>query len=112
MIMKNVLSDRRIIIIAIVAFLAVASSALFFFYFHPMTETSYNNVHGKTPRAIIIDQLYDDYPNSGFEEAAKRYLQYGGYAVDLYTTKNVTIDFYKNLPLMGYKIIIIRSHAS
>ena len=111
MIMKNVLSGRRIILISIIA-LAVAISALFFVYFHTMTETSYNNTYDKTPRAAIIDQLYDDYPNPTFENMAKRDLQYAGYKVDIYTTKSVTIDFYKNLPLMGYKIIIIRSHAS
>src|SRR6267143_7201027 len=112
MIMKNVLSDRRIIIIAIVAFLAVASSALFVFYFHGMTETNYYNKYGQTPRAAIIDQLYDDYPNLYFQETAKKDLQYAGYTVDLYTTKNITVGFYKTLPLMEYKFIVIRSHAS
>ena len=109
--MKNVLSSRRFILIAIVGFLG-ASSVLFVFYFHAMTETNYYNKYGQTPRAAIIDQLYDDYPNLYFQETAKKDLQYAGYTVDLYTTKNITVSFYKNLPLMEYKFIVIRSHAS
>src|SRR6267143_672550 len=109
--MKNVLSSRRFILIVTVAFL-VTVSTLLFFHFPSLTQTSYNNSNGQTPRAAIIDQLYDDYPNLAFENTAKKDLQYAGYTVDLYTTKNITVSFYKNLPLMGYKIIIIRSHAS
>jgi len=77
-----------------------------------MTETNYYNKYGQTPRAAIIDQLYDDYPNLYFQETAKKDLQYAGYTVDLYTTKNITVGFYKTLPLMEYKFIVIRSHAS
>jgi hypothetical protein len=98
-------------LIAIVGFL-VASSILFFFHFASMTQTNYYNKYGQTPRAAIIDQLYDDVPNLDFQETAKKDLQYAGYTVDLYTTKNITVGFYKNLPLMEYKFIIIRSHAS
>jgi len=31
--------------------------------------------------------------------------------VDLYTTKDVTVDFYKNLPSMNYEFIVIRTHS-
>ncbi len=98
---------NKIILIVIVAF---SASALLFFIL-PMTETNHTK-YDQIPRAAIIDQLYDDYPNLDFQKTAEEYLKHAGYTVDMYTTKNVTVSFYKNLPLMGYKFIVIRSHAS
>ena len=63
------------------------------------------------PLAAIIDQLHDTIPNQNFNENAKQYLELAGYKVDFYTTKDITIDFYKNLPSKNYKYIIIRTHS-
>jgi hypothetical protein len=63
------------------------------------------------PLAAIIDQLHDTIPNQNFNENAKQYLELAGYKVDFYTTKDVTIDFYKNLPSKNYKYIVIRTHS-
>ena len=64
------------------------------------------------PKAAIIDQLYDDIPNLGFQQSAIKYFKTAGYEVDLFTTKDITVDFYKELPSMGYEFIVIRSHAT
>lgn len=96
----------RITLIVVVAF---SASVLFFFLF---TTTQANYTNDKIPRAAIIDQLYDDHKNLNFEQTAKGYFEQAGYKVDLYTTKDITVGFYKNLPSMGYKFIVIRSHAS
>jgi len=34
-----------------------------------------------------------------------------GYDVDLYTTEDITIDFYKELPEMDYEFILFRTHS-
>ena len=70
-----------------------------------------NVFSGGTPRAAIIDQLDYDIPNPSFQTQARQYLETAGYEVDLFTTQNVTVDFYKNLPSMNYQYIVIRSHA-
>ena len=62
--------------------------------------------------AAIIDQLHDGMPNTDFQQNATEYFKTAGYDVDLYTTKDVTVDFYKKLPSMGYEFIVIRSHAT
>jgi hypothetical protein len=62
-------------------------------------------------RAAIIDQLHDDIPNANFQQQARDYLTAAGYRVDVYDTKDITVDFYKNLPTKGYKFIVIRSHS-
>jgi DNA-binding Lrp family transcriptional regulator len=63
------------------------------------------------PLAAIIDQLNETIPNKDFNEKAQQYLELAGYKVDFYTTKDITIDFYKNLPSKNYKYIIIRTHS-
>jgi hypothetical protein len=39
------------------------------------------------------------------------YLEKAGYRVDYFTTKDITVDFYKKLPTKGYEYILIRSHG-
>jgi len=62
-------------------------------------------------RAAIIDQLHNDFPNFEFQADAQRMLEDAGYKVDLYTTDEITVGFYKNLPSMNYHFILIRSHG-
>lgn len=63
------------------------------------------------PTAVIIDQLHDSIPNKYFQDKATQYLELAGYQVDISTTQDITVDFYKNLPSMNYKYIIIRTHG-
>jgi len=65
----------------------------------------------KMPKAVIIDQLHDKMPNLNYQEKATEYLETAGYDVDLYTTKDITIPFYKELPSMNYEFIVVRSHS-
>ena len=63
-------------------------------------------------RAAIIDQLYYDFPDKNLHKQFTEYLKNGGYeAVDIYTTPEVTVDFYRNLPSMNYDFILIRTHS-
>jgi len=61
--------------------------------------------------AAIIDQLHDIIPNESFQQKAQQYLENAGYDVDVYTTEDITVDFYKKLPSMNYKFIYIRTHS-
>ena len=67
----------------------------------------------KQPRqlAAIIDQLDDIVPNKRHQQKALEYLENAGYDVDVYTTEDITVDFYKKLPSMNYKFIYIRTHS-
>jgi len=62
-------------------------------------------------RAAIIDQIHDQIPNYEFQTNATRMLEDAGYQVDLYTTKDITVEFYKKLPSMNYNFILIRTHG-
>jgi len=63
------------------------------------------------PRAAIIDQLHDDIPSIYFQDRATELLETAGYEVELFTTKQLTVDFYKSLPSMNYEYIVFRTHA-
>jgi len=64
-----------------------------------------------SPKAVIIDQLYNEIPSKEFHDKVTEYLTDSGYKVDIYTTDEITIDFYKKLPSMNYEYIVVRSHA-
>ena len=76
---------------------------------YPMSQPSPDNV-GK-PRAAIVDQLYNLQPNEAFIANVTRELEQYGFAVDLYQGNNVTVDFYRDLPTHGHKLIIFRAHS-
>ena len=63
------------------------------------------------PKAILIDQLYNDFPSEEFQKTVTKYLNDEGYKVDIITTDEITVDFYKQLPSMNYKFILFRGHA-
>jgi len=65
----------------------------------------------KIRKAAIIDQLARDIPNLQYQNQTMSYLLDAGYDVDLYTTEDITIDFYKELPSMDYEFIVLRSHS-
>ena len=50
-------------------------------------------------KALILDQLYADYPNDEFRQNATKLLKDAGFdVVDIANTTDITVDFYKNLP--------------
>jgi len=64
-----------------------------------------------TKKAILIDQLDKDFPNPILQDTIKDYFKSANYELDIYTTDEITVDFFKKLPSMNYDFVIIRSHA-
>lgn len=62
-------------------------------------------------RAAIVDQLYIREPNPEFITEATRILESCGFTVDLWQGAAITVDFYRKLPSMGYKFILLRVHS-
>ena len=86
----------------------VAVSFLAYYFLEDAQLETYDG----PPRALIIDQLYDEMPNTRFHIKATEYLEKAGYTVDIVTTQNVTVDFYKELPKMNYKYVVVRTHGA
>ena len=64
-----------------------------------------------TKKAILIDQLDKDFPNPILQGTLTEYFNSANYELDIYTTDEITVDFFKKLPSMNYDFVIIRSHA-
>jgi hypothetical protein len=62
--------------------------------------------------AAIVDQLSLTVPNLDFVSSARETLEGGGYTVDYFPGRQVTVDFYRELPAHGYDIIILRVHSA
>jgi hypothetical protein len=67
--------------------------------------------HAGNATAAIIDQLSSLQENEQFIANVTRELEDYGFEVDLYQGGNITVDFYRQLPTYGYKLIIFRAHS-
>jgi hypothetical protein len=63
-------------------------------------------------RAAIVDQLSLTEPNPAFVDKATDMLEQAGYTVDYYPGEKVTVDFYRELPSLGYELLIMRVHSA
>jgi hypothetical protein len=63
-------------------------------------------------KAAIIDHLSLTAPNETFTQTVASILTKANYAVDYYSGEKVTVDFYRNLPTGGYKLLILRVHSA
>jgi hypothetical protein len=89
---------------------AVAALAGLFFYLWlggRLTASSTDEA-----RAAIVDQLSLTEPNPTFVDRATEMLDQAGYAVDYYPGDKVTVDFYRELPSLGYELLILRVHSA
>jgi len=67
--------------------------------------------HAGNATAAIVDQLSSLQENEDFIGNVTKELEDYGFKVDLYQGGNVTVDFYRQLPTYGYKLIIFRAHS-
>ncbi|OGO17559.1 MAG: hypothetical protein A2Z15_08415 [Chloroflexi bacterium RBG_16_50_11] len=72
----------------------------------PLADTS------TEPRAAIIDQISAFEPDPEFVSKAAAMLESAGFKVDVWQGQAVTVDFYRELPRYGYKLIVFRTHMS
>jgi len=93
------------------AIIVVVTSAIITINLQPDIIQIENLSFGEIPRAVIIDQLHNDKPNKNFQQNVTNYLESAGYEVDLYTTDDITVNFYKKLPSLNYEFIVIRTHS-
>ena len=101
---RKILFSIILTIIVIVA-ASVAVSALLISEYSGDTNPAIQGI----PKAAIIDQLNTDIPNESFHNQTIEYFQASGYEVDVFTTNDITVNFYKNLPKMNYNFIVIRT---
>jgi hypothetical protein len=60
----------------------------------------------------IVDQVSLTSPDQTFVQTTTEILNQANYSVDYYSSEKVTVDFYRNLPTHGYRIIVLRVHST
>jgi len=76
----------------------------------PMSQSPPDQAGNAT--AAIIDQLSASFQeNEQFIANVTRELEDYGFEVDVFQGNNITVDFYRQLPTRGYKLIIFRAHS-
>ena len=73
--------------------------------------SSSTNMETGILKAAIVDQLDIRQPNPDFIAQSKKILESFGLQVDVWRGSQVTVDFYRNLPSMGYRFILLRVHS-
>ena len=99
--------DKKVKMRILAAIILAIGFSVYFLQSEAKLET-----YSGPPRALIIDQLYDEIPNTYFHKMATEYLQKAGFTVDIVTTKDVTVDFWKKLPTLNYKYVVVRTHGA
>ena len=105
--------ERRIATAIFLVFilLIVIFSSYFTYNFLNQPQNQTTNPASSQLKAAIVDQLSLTFPNQTFIQTATNTLKQAGYTVDYYPGENVTVEFYRNLPTDGYKILILRVHS-
>jgi len=75
---------------------------------------TYFSLHQSTPpQAAIVDHLsFTGQPNQTFVDTCIDILEEGGLTWAYYKGEKVTVDFYRNLPSYGTRLIILRVHSA
>ena len=67
--------------------------------------------HAGNATAAIVDQLSSLQENEDFIGNVTKELEDYGFEVELYQGDEITVEFYRQLPTQGYKLIIFRAHS-
>lgn len=86
--------------------------SIYILFLIPSTPTNPSGFNQLEKKAVIVDQLSLTYPNQTFIEEATKILEKEGFMVDYIPGEDVTVDFYRELPEKGYRIIILRAHSA
>lgn len=84
----------------------------FLIYFSPQQTSEPPTENPTGNKAAIVDHLNISQPNPIFVENATAILEEAGYDVYYFGGEEVTVDFYKNIPLQGFSFIVFRVHST
>lgn len=91
--------------------ITVCATFLFTALYFVLNPTPIHGPEQTQLKAAIVDQLSVTQPNRTFIERAVGILEKAGFDVDMYNWTSITVDFYRDLPSMGYRLIVFRTHS-
>ncbi len=105
------MNRQRLWLIIVGVLIILAISGLAWLWLRPDTILS-DLMEQPTLRVAIVDQVGLTHPNQEFVDLASAMLKAAGYQVDVYSGREITVEFYKNLATHGYRLIVFRTHSS
>lgn len=99
---------RKRLAYVFVALALTLACIIAYFTLNPQSQTMID----LTPKAAIVDHLSLTQPNPNFSQTAQAIIGETGLPVDYFPGEQVTVDFYRKLPLHNYKLIIFRVHST
>jgi hypothetical protein len=95
--------------VIVVAFILICFLAYFYLY----QSNQPSGDHATPPQAAIVDHLsFTGQPNQTFVNACINILEEGGLTWAYHRGEEVTVDFYRDLPSCGTRLIILRVHSA
>jgi len=106
--------EKRIAYVVAAAILITVIGVSSFLVVSMLNQPSNNNNANPTSqhKAAIVDHLSLTAPNQTFVNTATHILEQAGYNVTYYSGEEVTVSFYKDLPSLGYELIVLRVHST
>jgi len=104
----------RAVFLASILLIAVFSAYFGYTFLNQLQSQTVNPASSQLKAAIVDQGSLSPAagPNPVFIETATNILEEAGYTVDYYPGEEVTVEFYRNLPTHGYRLIILRVHSS
>jgi len=116
--------ERRIAAAIFLAFILIALAFSTYFAYLIFFQSSIDNALPKPTlqfkpavpnpefKVAIVDHLSLTFPNKTFVKTVADMLVKAGCMVDYFSGEKVTVNFYRNLPMGGYELIILRVHSA
>jgi hypothetical protein len=100
-------SKKKILLLLLFAVLVVGVVSYLGLY-NPSRSTETKTI---IRRAALIDGLSEDAPNPSLTAEVSSLLRSAGYEVTIFNGSKVNVELFKNLPNMGFTLIIMRLHG-
>jgi len=105
---KKYSRKKLLLFLAIIIFIIGLVSC---FGFHGLSQNTETEKETIVRKAAIIDGLSEDLPNPSLINEVSKALKSAGYEVTVFNGSRVNVELFKNLPEMGFYLIIMRLHG-
>lgn len=102
-------SKKKILLFLVIIIFTISIAS--YFGFHGLSQNTKTEKGTIVRKAAIIDGLSEDIPNPSLINEMSNLLRSSGYEVTIFNGSQVNIELFRNLPEMGFTLIIMRLHG-